>query len=84
MAQPVEEGGYAVSVVEPEKPGTPALGLSFPRARLGMLYLPLKFDGAEVFHDVSANDFPKVVLERFGVSMKLPLLREPASPTSPR
>jgi hypothetical protein len=48
MAHSVEEGGYAVSVVEPADPGTPALGLNLPRARLGMLYLPLEFDGAQV------------------------------------
>jgi hypothetical protein len=75
MAQSVGEGGYAVSVVEPLEPGTPALGLNFPRARLGMLYLPLEFDGAEVIEDVSPNDFAKVILERFGVAMKEPILR---------
>jgi hypothetical protein len=75
MAQAVEEGGYAVSVVEPAEPGTPALGLSFPRARLGMLYLPLQFDGAEVICDVSPNDFAKEVFERFGIRMKDPVLR---------
>jgi hypothetical protein len=56
MAQPVEEGGYAVAIVEPAKPGTPALGLSFPRARLGMVFLPLLYDQAQVIRDVSAND----------------------------
>jgi hypothetical protein len=75
MAQPIEEGGYAVSVVEPAEPGTPALGLNFPRARLGMLYLPLQFEGAEVIQNVSPNDFAKVVHERFGVAMKDPPLR---------
>lgn len=75
MIRPVEEGGYAVSVVEPEHPGTPALGLSFPVARLGMLYLPLRFDRAEVLTDVSPNDFRRVVLERYGVAMHDPLLR---------
>ena len=75
MAQPIAEGGYAVSVVEPAEPGIPALGLNFPRARLGMLFLPLKFDGAEVISDVSPKDFAKVVLEHFGVAMKDPNLR---------
>ena len=75
MAHPVEEGGYSVSVVEPAHAGTPALGLSFPRARLGMIYLPLLFDGAEVLHNVSPKDFSRVVLERFGVAMKDPPLR---------
>jgi hypothetical protein len=75
MAQPVEEGGYAVSVVEPEDPGMPALGLSFPRARLGMLYLPLKYEGATVIENVSPKDFPRIVFERFGVAMKQPPLR---------
>jgi len=75
MAHSVEEGGYAVSVVEPAEAGTPALGLNFPRARLGMLYLPLEFDGAQVISDISPNDFAKVVLERFGVPMKNPMLR---------
>jgi hypothetical protein len=74
MAQSVEEGGYAVSVVGPLEPGTPALGLNFPRARLGMLYLPLEFDGGQFISDVSPNDFPRAVLERFGVSMKDPML----------
>jgi hypothetical protein len=75
MAQSVEEGEYSVSVVEPADPGTPALGLNFPRARLGMLYLPLEFDDAQVISDVSPNDFAKVVRKRFGVTMKNPMLR---------
>jgi hypothetical protein len=75
MLQPAEEGGYAVSVVEPAEPGTPALGLNFPRARLGMVYLPLEFDGAQVIWDVSPDDFAKVVLDRFGVAMKNPPLQ---------
>ena len=75
MAQPVEEGGYAVSVVEPAEPGTPALGLNFPRARLGMVYLPLEYDQAQVLQDVSPNDFARVVLDRFGVALSDPLLR---------
>jgi hypothetical protein len=75
MAQPVEEGGYAVSVVEPSEPGTPALGLNFPRARMGMVYLPLEYDEAQVVQDVSPNDFARVVLDRFGVRMSDPLLR---------
>jgi hypothetical protein len=75
MAQPVEEGGYAVSVVEPAETGTPALGLNFPRARMGMVYLPLEYDEAQVIQDVSPNDFAKVVLDRFGVAMRHPMLR---------
>jgi hypothetical protein len=75
MAQPIEEGGFAVSVVEPLEPGTPALGLNFPVARLGMLYLPLEFDEAEVITDISPNDFARAVYERFGVRMKKPNLR---------
>lgn len=75
MAQPVEEGGYAVSVVEPEEPGTPALALNFPRARMGMVYLPLEYDEAQVIRDVSPNDFARVVLERYGVKMAEPMLR---------
>jgi hypothetical protein len=76
MAHPVEEGGYAVSVVEPEEPGTPALGLSFPLARIGMIYLPLKYDEAQIIMDVSPNDFAKVVLDRFAVAMSDPILRK--------
>jgi hypothetical protein len=75
MAQPVEEGGYAVAIVEPAEPGTPALGLSFPRARLGMVFLPLLYDQAQVIRDVSPNDFAHEVQERFGVAMKDPSLR---------
>lgn len=75
MAQPVSEGGYAVSIVEPAEAGMPALGLSFPRAHLGMVFLPLQFDGAQVIHDVSPNDYARVVLERYGVAMKDPSLR---------
>ena len=75
MAQSVEEGGYTVSVVEPLEPGTAALGLNFPMARLGMLYLPLEFDGGQFISDVSAHDFAKAVLERFGIAMKNPMLR---------
>jgi hypothetical protein len=68
MAQPVAEGGYAVSVVEPVKPGIPAMGLNFPRARMGIIYLPLEFDEAQAIKDVSPSDFAKVVLDRFGVA----------------
>jgi len=75
MAQPVEEGGFAVSVVEPAESGTPALGLSFPRARLGMLYLPLRYDEAPVIRDVSPNGYARTVKELFGVAMKDPTLR---------
>lgn len=75
MVQPVEEGGYAVSVVPPAEPGTPALGLNFPQARLGILYLPLEFDDGQVISDISPNDFAKIVLERFNVTMIDPLLR---------
>ncbi|MEK7761439.1 MAG: hypothetical protein AAB433_07655 [Nitrospirota bacterium] len=75
MVQPVAEGGYSVSVVPPVEPGTPALGLNFPTARLGMVYLPLKFDGAEVIRDISPNDFVKAVKSHFGVAMEEPMLR---------
>jgi hypothetical protein len=75
MAQPVEEGGYAVSVVQPAKPGTPALALNFPRAQMGMIYLPLEYDEAQVIQDVSPNDFAKAVFDRFGVAMSDPMLR---------
>jgi hypothetical protein len=80
MAQPVEEGGYAVSIVEPSKPGTPALGLSFPRAKLGMIFLPLQFDEAQVLHNVTARDFAKVVKETYGIEMGNPILREKTAP----
>jgi hypothetical protein len=76
MAHPVAEGGYSVCVVAPAECGTPALGLSFPRARLGMIYLPLLNDGAEVIRDVSPNDYPALVLERYGIAMEMPMLLE--------
>lgn len=75
MAQSVAEGGYTVTIVEPSEPGTPALGLSFPRARLGIIFLPLAYDNAQVLHNVSPNAFASVVQERFGVEMKDPPLR---------
>ena len=75
MAQSVEEGGYAVSVVEPANPGTPALGFSFPRARLGMLYLPLEYDEAQIIKDVSPNHFVDEIRKRFDVEMSEPMLR---------
>jgi len=75
MAQSVQEGGYTVSIVEPAEPGTPALGLSFPRAMIGMIFVPLVYDDAQVLHDVSPNDFASVVRERFGVMFKDPPLR---------
>jgi hypothetical protein len=75
-SRPVAEGSYAVSVVEPAEPGTPALGLSFPQPRLGFLYLPLQFDGAQVLKDVGPRDFAPAVLTRFGVAMKNPMLTQ--------
>ena len=75
MAQPVEEGGYAVSVVEAAEPGTPALGLSFPRARLAMLFLPLEYDDVQVIREVAPNGYAKAIYERCGVVMKDPPLR---------
>lgn len=76
MAQSVAEGGYSVSVVSPAHPGVAALGLSFPRARLGLVYLPLEHDEAQVIHDVRAIDFANVVDERLGVRLCDPILRE--------
>jgi hypothetical protein len=67
MAQSVAEGGYAVSIVEPLRPGTAALGQNFPRASLGIVYLPLLFDEGQIVNNVSANDFPEVVRDLFGV-----------------
>lgn len=75
MAQPVEEGGYAVTVVPPIEPGTPALGINFPRARLGMIYLPLDFDEAQIIEDVFPRDFSGEIFKRFGVAMSEPMLR---------
>ena len=75
MAQPVSEGGYAVSIVTPVDRGVPALGINFPRARLGLLYLPIEFDDAQVIKDVSANNFSSEVEERFGVRLREPMLR---------
>jgi hypothetical protein len=75
MAQPVDEGGYAVSIVPPAEPGIPALGVNFPVARLGLIYLPLQFDGAQVIRNISPNEFGTAVLERFGVTLSDPLLR---------
>jgi len=75
MAHAVEEGGYAVSVVEPAEAGTPALALNFPRARLGILFLPLQFEGGQVIEDVGPREFAQVIFERFGVRMKDPALR---------
>lgn len=75
MAQSVEEGGYSVSVVAPMDAGIPALGLNFPRARLGMVYLPLQFEEAQIIEDVSPNDFAAVIDKKFGVRMDEPMLR---------
>jgi hypothetical protein len=77
MAQSVAEGGYAVSVVEPLYPGTAALGLNFPRAELGILFLPVLYGEGQIVEKVSANDFPRVVRERFGVELSMPMLRTP-------
>lgn len=75
MAQPVEEGGYAITIVSPLIPGTPALGLNFPRARLGMIYLPLAYDNAQVIEAVLPKDFSTEILKRYGVKMNDPMLR---------
>lgn len=75
MAQPVSEGGYSVTIVPPRLPGIAALGLSFPMARLGYLYLPLKFDEAKVLQDVPAQNFAAVTFEEFGVELQDPMLR---------
>ena len=75
MVRPVSEGGYSVCVVEPEEPGTAALGLSFSKAHLATIYLPLVFDEAQVIEDVRPSDFPSRIFEQFGVRMKFPVLR---------
>ena len=79
MIQPVHTGGYAVSIVEPEQPGTPAMALNFPTARLGMLYQPLVFDESQIIKDVSQNDFVEVVYKQFGVKLKEPSIRSSKS-----
>jgi hypothetical protein len=78
MLQPVETGSYAFSVVPPVDSGIAALGLSFPAARLAMIYLPLLYPTAEVLRDVRACDFPAVIRERYGIAMQRPMLPEPA------
>jgi hypothetical protein len=75
MAQTVAEGGYSFSIVEPIDSGIPALGVNFPRAQIGMVYLPLEFDEVQVINNVSPRDFSKAVFERFGIVMSDPLLR---------
>ena len=63
-----------VDNVPPAEPGTPALGVNFPRTRLGMIYLPLDYDGAQVIEDVSPRDLSAEILKRFGVAMSEPML----------
>jgi len=73
MGQPVEHGGYEVSIVPPLQPGTPALGLCFANARLGMVYVPLMHDEAQVIYDVAARDFGAVAHARYGVELEMPM-----------
>ena len=75
--RPVEEGGYAFSVVQPVRPGIPAIGVSFPAARLGLLYLPLEFDEAQVIEAVSAREFVTASRARYGVELSTPMLAGP-------
>jgi hypothetical protein len=75
MIQSVEEGGYSVSVVQPANAGTAALGLSFPRARLAMIYLPLVYDEAQVVQDVSPREFSTIMYEKYGIEFSDPGLR---------
>lgn len=79
MIQPVHTGGYAVSIVEPEQRGIPAMALNFPTARIGMLYQPLVFDEAQIIKDVSPNNFVGVVYKQFGVKLKEPSIRSSKS-----
>ncbi len=53
-----------MSVAASAHPGVPALELSFPRARLCMMFLPLEFHDVQVLRDVEPNDFVDVVRER--------------------
>jgi hypothetical protein len=73
MAQPTSEGGYAAVVVPPMNPGTPALGLCFPIAHVGIMFLPLEFDSGQVILDVEPDAFSRVVFERFGVALTDPI-----------
>lgn len=73
MTQPVEEGGYTVSIVEPKIPGTPALALNFPRAKLGLIFLPLIYDEAQVITNVLARDFANNIFETYGIKMQDPI-----------
>lgn len=79
MATPVEQGGFQLCIVEPKEPGVGALGLCFPNARLGIIFIPLEFDGGEVIRNISPNDFSTAVLSSYGVQMQEPLLRYPDS-----
>jgi hypothetical protein len=75
MIQGVDVGAFQVCVCGPEATGVAAVGLHFANARLGMVYLPLVFDEAQVVADVSADDFSRVGFERFGVRLTTPLIR---------
>ena len=76
MAQPVEDGGFAICMVEPFEPGIPALGLCFPRARIAMIYLPLECEEAQVIRDIKSADFPRFVESKYGINMSRPMLCE--------
>lgn len=75
MLQPVEHGGYAVSIVEPKISGTPALALNFPVALLTYVYMPLQFDEAIVIKNVSARDIASTLLHRYGLAINEPMIR---------
>lgn len=60
------EGGYAYSVLTPNKPGIGAIGIHFIQGRLGALFYPATSQKAVVYRDVSYEEFQSKVLKEYG------------------
>jgi hypothetical protein len=76
MMLPAQDGGFTACIVAPEEPGTPAIGIHFPQARLTVLYMPLTHDEPELVRDTAGQDLPQVVQDRFGVRLSAPMVAE--------
>jgi hypothetical protein len=62
-------GGFGYSLLVPDAPGVPVLGIHFFQGRLGLLYAPLLSDEPMVFPSISHDEFRSAVARELAIDI---------------
>lgn len=68
------EGGFAYSVLVPDRPGIGVLGIHIRQGQLGMLFYPQLAEKPVLFRNVSHVAFESEVKRLFGVAIRGPMI----------